>query len=77
MMPTRQGSVRLFRLFGITVFLHWSWFVYAFIRLQYHNLEYGSYVWYGLEYLTLFLIVLMLTLIQLGLGRKWVHYDTV
>jgi Zn-dependent protease len=59
MMPTRQGSFQLFRLFGITVFLHWSWFVFALIRLQYHELEYGSYGWYGLEYLTLFLIVLM------------------
>ncbi|MDE3100022.1 MAG: site-2 protease family protein [Verrucomicrobiota bacterium] len=26
-MPTRQGSIRLFRLFGITVYLHWSWFL--------------------------------------------------
>ena len=59
MMPTRQGSFRLFRLFGINVFLHWSWFVIAVIRLQYHGLEYGSYVWYGLEYVTLFLIVLL------------------
>jgi Zn-dependent protease len=59
MMPTRQGSFQLFRLFGITVFLHWSWFVFALIRLQFHGLEYGSYGWYGLEYLTLFLIVLM------------------
>src|ERR1017187_4970942 len=59
MMPTRQGSFRLFRLFGINVFLHWSWFVIAVIRLQFHGLEYSSYIWYGLEYVTLFLIVLM------------------
>jgi len=59
MMPTRQGSFRLFRLFGINVFLHWSWFVIAVIRLQYHGLEYRSYVWYGLEYVSLFLIVLL------------------
>ena len=59
MMPTRQGSFRLFRLFGITVFLHWSWFVIAVVRLQYHGLEYGSYIWYGLEYVSLFLIVLL------------------
>lgn len=59
MMPTRQGSFRLFRLFGIDVFLHWSWFVIAVIRLQYHGLEYGSYFWYGLEYVSLFLIVLL------------------
>lgn len=59
MMPTRQGSFRLFRLFGINVFLHWSWFVIAIFRLQFHGLEYGSYFWYGLEYVTLFLIVLL------------------
>ena len=59
MMPTRQGSFRLFRLFGITVCLHWSWFVVAVLRLQYHGLAYGSNLWYGLEYLTLFLIVLL------------------
>src|ERR1039458_10111713 len=29
-MPTaRQGSIRLFRFFGIDVFLHWSWFLVA------------------------------------------------
>jgi Zn-dependent protease len=59
MLPTRQGSIQLFKLFGITVFLHWSWFVFGLIRLKYHELEYGSYGWYGLEYLTLFFIVLM------------------
>jgi len=26
-MPTRKGSVKLFRLLGITVYLHWAWFV--------------------------------------------------
>lgn len=59
MMPTRQGSFRLFRLFGISVFLHWSWFLIAALRLQYQGLAYGSYLWYGLEYVSLFLIVLM------------------
>ena len=59
-MPTRNGSIRLFRLFGITVFLHWSWFVVAVLRYQlggWHSYE--SPTWYVLEYLTLFLIVLM------------------
>lgn len=61
-MPTRQGSIRLFRLFGITVFLHWSWFVVAVIRYQIHNSQWHTYsspAWYVLEYLSLFLIVLM------------------
>lgn len=29
-MPTPKGSFRLFQLFGITVFLHWSWFLVAY-----------------------------------------------
>ena len=59
-MPTRNGSIRLFRLFGITVFLHWSWFVVAVLRYQlggWHRYE--SFNWYILEYVSLFLIVLM------------------
>ena len=28
-MPTRQGSIRIFRLFGIDVYLHWMWFLLA------------------------------------------------
>ena len=59
-MPTRNGSIRLFQLFGITVYLHWSWFVVAVLRYQlggWHSYE--SPTWYVLEYLTLFLIVLM------------------
>jgi Zn-dependent protease len=57
-MPTRQGSIKLFRLFGIQVYLHWSWFlaVYYFI---YQARGYSSPVWSVLECLSLFLIVLM------------------
>jgi Zn-dependent protease/predicted RNA-binding Zn-ribbon protein involved in translation (DUF1610 family) len=60
-MPTRNGSIHLFQLFGINVYLHWSWFVVAVIRYQLHSQwhQYSSPVWYVLEYLTLFLIVLM------------------
>jgi len=60
-MPTRNGSIRLFQLFGINVYLHWSWFIVAVIRYQLHSQwhQYSSPVWYGLEYVTLFLIVLV------------------
>jgi Zn-dependent protease len=60
-MPTRQGSIRLFRLFGIDVYLHWSWFVVAVIQYNLHKQwnQYDSPVWFVPEYLTLFLIVLM------------------
>jgi hypothetical protein len=57
-MPTRHGSIKLFRLFGIQVYLHWSWFlaVYYFI---YQAKGYSSSTWSVLECLSLFLIVLM------------------
>jgi len=31
---TRSGSFRLFRLVGIEVFLHWSWFVVAVFEIN-------------------------------------------
>jgi Zn-dependent protease len=58
-MPTHRGSIRLFQLFGIDVYLHWSWFLIAFLRMKYRDPEYGSLTRYALEYLTLFLIVLI------------------
>jgi Zn-dependent protease len=59
MMPTRQGSFHLFRLFGVNVFLHWSWFLVALYEIQSRGHSYESMVWNGIEYLALFLIVLM------------------
>lgn len=56
-MPTRRGAIRLFRLFGITVYIHWAWF-FAFIYLTSRPREYSSYGWNALEVLSLFLIVL-------------------
>ncbi|MGA2241924.1 MAG: site-2 protease family protein [Verrucomicrobiota bacterium] len=58
-MPTRRGSIRLFQLFGIEVFLHWSWFFVAWYEIQTRAGHYSSIHWNALEYLTLFLIVLM------------------
>jgi Zn-dependent protease len=59
MLPTRQGSFHLFRFLGIDVFLHWSWFLLALYEIQARGRSYGSVAWNVLEYLTLFLIVLM------------------
>lgn len=59
MTPTRKGSFKLFRLFGIDVFLHWSWFLVAAISIQTRAAEYGSLFWNVLEYLALFLLVLL------------------
>jgi Zn-dependent protease len=58
-MPTRKGSIRLFRLAGINVYLHWSWFIVAILIIQLRADAYVSPIWNVLEYLALFLIVLM------------------
>jgi Zn-dependent protease len=58
-MPTRQGSIHLFRLFGIDVYLHWAWFLVAVWAVQTRGDAGSSLIWNVLEYLTLFLIVLM------------------
>jgi Zn-dependent protease len=59
-MPTRQGSIRIFRFLGIDVYLHWSWILIAILRIKFlHVHEYGSPVWYLIEYLGLFSIVLL------------------
>src|ERR1700686_743550 len=59
-MPTsNQGSIRLFRFSGIDVFLHWSWFVVAAYEIQTRKGSYSSVTWNVLEYLALFLIVLV------------------
>ena len=59
MTPTRQGSFRIFRLFGIDVFLHWSWFLVAVYSISERIPKYSTPVWGVLEYLALFAIVLM------------------
>ena len=58
-MPTRQGSIRLFQVGGISVFLHWSWFLVAAFEISYRGHSYSSLMWTGLEYLALFVIVTM------------------
>jgi Zn-dependent protease len=59
MLPTKQGAFRLFRIAGIDVYLHWSWFVVAAIEIQYRKGDYSSLIWNVAEYLALFVIVTM------------------
>ncbi len=59
MMPTRQGSFRLFRFAGIDVFLHWSWFVIAVWQINNRSGGDSSLLWNSLEYLALFVLVTM------------------
>ena len=56
-MPTRKGSVKLFRFLGVDVYLHWAWFV-AFLYFTSRPHAYSNYGWSALEILSLFLIVL-------------------
>src|SRR5580700_3116116 len=59
-MPTgRQGSIRLFRFDGIDVFLHWSWFLVAAFEISNRTRHYSSLGWALLEYLALFVIVML------------------
>jgi Zn-dependent protease len=55
----QSGSFRLFRLFGIQVYLHFSWFIVAAWMISMMSQRYHSPVWGAYEYLALFGIVLM------------------
>jgi Zn-dependent protease len=57
-MPTAKGTIRLFQIFGITVFLHWSWFIVAIYEID-RPAHYSSVMWSVFEYLALFGIVLL------------------
>ncbi len=58
-MPTSGGSIRLFRIFGIEVFLHWSWFLIAIYEVQQWRAIFTSPVWAVVLYLGLFVFVTM------------------
>lgn len=53
-----SGTIRLFRLLGITVYLHWSWFLVAAYFIMTLAPQYHQPVWAIYEYLILFAIVL-------------------
>jgi len=58
-MPSRQGTIRLFEVNGISVFLHWTWFIVAVYEIGERTGTYSSMFWNALEYLGLFVIVLL------------------
>jgi Zn-dependent protease len=55
----RQGALHLFKIAGIDVFLHWSWFVIAIFEIGARQGRYSNYAWSVLEYLAIFVIVLL------------------
>jgi Zn-dependent protease len=59
MFGRHQGSIPLFRFAGVDVFLHWSWFLVAVFEINSRVGKYSSIAWNVLEYLALFLLVLL------------------
>src|SRR5688500_19075645 len=57
--PPRQSGIPLFKLFGVHVYLHWTWLIVAIIELNVRRNHYGSFAWNAAEYLSLFFIVLL------------------
>src|SRR5947209_12838019 len=55
----RQRSTRLSRFARFYVFLHWSWFLVAAFEISNRTRSYSSLAWNALEYLALFLIVML------------------
>src|SRR5437763_779061 len=55
----QSGSFRIFRIAGITVYLHSLWFIVAVFEISSRNRYYSSVSWNIAEYLGLFLIVLL------------------
>jgi len=58
-MNIRRGSIHLFRFAGVDLFLHWSWFLAALYIIGNQAHDYSSLSWNALEYLALFLIVML------------------
>src|SRR5882762_152362 len=54
-----KGAIRLFRLFGIDVYLHWSWALLVLYEMQARRDNYQSQIWNFVELLTVFGIVLI------------------
>lgn len=59
MIPHTKGCLRFFEIKGITVLVHWSWFLVAAFELYSRADTYPSLIWNLAEYLTLFAIVLL------------------
>src|SRR5690349_10939252 len=58
-MPTERGSFRLFRVAGIEVFLHWTWFLLAAYGVQRWSEEFSSPIWAIYLFLGSFALVTM------------------
>ncbi len=59
MMPQTAGALRLFSLFGIHVFLHWSWFFLLLFVWSTYTLRYDTFAWGVVEIAAIFALVTM------------------
>ena len=55
----RGGALRLFSFAGIQVYLHFTWFIVAALAITQFAGRYSSPIWGFLEYVSLFVIVLL------------------
>jgi Zn-dependent protease len=55
----RGGALRLFSFAGIQVYLHFTWFIVAALAITQFAGRYSSPIWGVLEYVSLFVIVLL------------------
>lgn len=58
-MKTEKGAARIFRVFGIDVFVHSTWLLFAAYELSTRANAYSSQFWNVAEYLSVFVIVLL------------------
>lgn len=58
-MNLNRGAIPLGSVAGIRLFLHWSWFLVAAIEIKARSGSYSSVIWNVLEYLAIFVIVLL------------------
>jgi Zn-dependent protease len=54
-----MSTIRLFRVKDIDVFVHWSWFLVAAFEITNRQNVYASVLWNVLEYVAIFLMVLL------------------
>jgi Zn-dependent protease len=53
-----RGGIRLGRILGVDIFLHWSWLFVALIEIEVRKGQYTTVLWNVAEYLVFFAIVL-------------------
>lgn len=58
-LPPPRGAIRVARVFGIDVHVHWAWLLVAAVMIEARSGTYSGILWNATEYLALFGIVLL------------------